>query len=158
MGGKSVEPWKTKFSSARNKGTGLHQLSHPSPSQNSKGNQFLSLNLLAPRKHPTLCFCGSIPLKGLLTSFLVLQDPSNRGPLTMAKRADPAPPTPVHLVDPPQLICQIPSKQHHKPGMCKRPRQGPHHSTVSPAPKRGEVKVHTSLTVAQQWAGDRHQV
>ena len=33
----------------------------PSPSQNPKGNQFLPGNLLAPRKHPTLCFCGATP-------------------------------------------------------------------------------------------------
>ena len=44
-----------------------------------------------------------------------LQGPSHRGPPT-AKLAKPAPPAPVHLVVPPQLIRQIPLKQHHKPG------------------------------------------
>ena len=50
-------------SSARrgNKGAGKRYLPLPSPSRNPKGNQFLSQNMLAPRKHPTLCFCGSIP-------------------------------------------------------------------------------------------------
>ena len=54
----------------------------------------------------------------------------------------------MHLVDPPQLICQIPSKKHHKLAVCKEPRQGPYYTTVSPAPGRGEDKVHNSLTVA----------
>ena len=52
-------------SSAGNKGAAQCHLPHPSSSQNPKGNQFPSRNLLAPRKHPTLCFCGSIPLTGL---------------------------------------------------------------------------------------------
>ena len=39
----------------------------PSPSQNPKGNQFLPGNLLAPRKHPTLCFCGATALAVGLT-------------------------------------------------------------------------------------------
>ena len=42
-----------------------HHLPLPAPSRNPKGNQFPSLNLLALRKHPTLCFCGSIPPTGL---------------------------------------------------------------------------------------------
>ena len=74
-----------------------------------------SLNLLALRKHPTLCFGGFIPPSKKLASLLVLQGPSHRGPLT-AKQSEPAPSTPMHLADPPRLICQIPSKQHHKPG------------------------------------------
>ena len=54
-------------SSARwgNKGSDKLHLPLPSPSQNSKGNQFPSPNLLAPCKRPTLCFCGSIPPTGL---------------------------------------------------------------------------------------------
>ena len=61
MGERVVEPRRTELSLAGNKGAHQRHLSHPFPSQNPKGNQFLSGNLLAPRKHPTLCFCGSIP-------------------------------------------------------------------------------------------------
>ncbi|XP_044907120.1 uncharacterized protein LOC111558779 [Felis catus] len=48
-------------------------------------------------------------------SFPVPQSPSHRR-TQKAKRTEPAHPAPVHLVDPPRLICQNPSKQHHKPG------------------------------------------
>ena len=66
-GRRGVEPGKTDLSSEGNKGTGQRHLPHPSPSQNPKGNQFLSPNLLAQHKHPMLCFCGSIPPTGLPT-------------------------------------------------------------------------------------------
>ena len=69
----------------------------------------------------------------------------------MAKQAKSALPAPVHLADSPRLIRQIPSKQHHEPGSVQVAHSGvhgPHHSTVSPAPGRGEDKVHNSLTVA----------
>ena len=56
-------------------------------------------------------------------SFPVPQDPSQSGPLK-AKLAEPAPPTTVHLTDPPRLIHQIPSKQHHKPGSVQAPQTG----------------------------------
>ena len=64
---------------------------------------------------------------------LVLQGPSCRGP-PMAKRAKPTPPTPVHLADPPQLIGQIPLKQHHKPGSVQVAQTGatPLHSESCP--------------------------
>ena len=62
MGGRVVEPRTTELSLAGNKGTRQRHLPRPSLSQNPKGNQFLSGNLLALHKqHPTLCFCGSIP-------------------------------------------------------------------------------------------------
>ena len=79
-------------------------------------------------------------------SLLVLQGPSCSRPLT-AKQAKPAPPAPVHLTDPPLLICQIPSSSTTSLAVCKKPIKGPHHSTVSPAPGREEDEVHTSLTV-----------
>ena len=46
-------------------------------------------------------------------SLLGLQGPSRNRPLK-AKGAEPTPPVPVHLADPPQLKHQIPSKQYHK--------------------------------------------
>ena len=46
-------------------------------------------------------------------SLPVLQGPFHRGSPT-AKQAKTASPAPVHLADPHRLICQIPSKQHHK--------------------------------------------
>ena len=110
--GELLSPRRQSSAQRGNKGSGKCHLLRPSPSQNPKGNQFPSPNLLALHKHPTLCFCGSIPPTGL--------------PLSWCYRAPPAEdhrwqselslPLPVHLADPPQLICQIPSKQHHKPG------------------------------------------
>ena len=81
-GGRGVEPQKTEFSLAGNKGPGQRHLSLPPPSRNPKGNQFLSLNLLAQYKHPMLCFYGSIPLTGLPAPDLVLQYPSRRSVTT----------------------------------------------------------------------------
>ena len=80
-------------------------------------------------------------------SLPVLQGPSCRGPPS-AKRAEPAPPAPVHLADPPQVIHQIASRLHHKPGSVQVAQTGatPRHSESYPG--RGEDKVHTSLTVA----------
>ena len=60
-GGRVVEPRTTEFSLAGKKGACQCHLPHPSPSQNPKGNQLLPGNLLAPGKHPTPCFCISIP-------------------------------------------------------------------------------------------------
>ena len=67
MEGRVVEPRTTELSLAGNKGARQRHLSHPSPSQNPKGNQFLPGNLLALRKHPTLCFCGATPPAAGLT-------------------------------------------------------------------------------------------
>ena len=64
-----VEPGTTKLSLAGNKGAHQRHLPRPSPSQNPKGNRFLPGNLLAPGKHPTLCFCRSIRLAGLTPSW-----------------------------------------------------------------------------------------
>ena len=69
LGGRGVEPRKTELSLAGNKGTDRCHLPLPSPSRNSKGNQFPSLNLLALHKGPMLCFCGSIPPMGLPPSW-----------------------------------------------------------------------------------------
>ena len=68
MGGRVVEPRTTELSLVGNKGARQHHLPHPSRSQNPKGNRFLTGNLVAPRKHPTLFFCGSIRLAGLTPS------------------------------------------------------------------------------------------
>ena len=65
MGGRIVEFRATELSLAGKKGAHQRHLPRPHPSQNPKGKQFLSGNLLAPHKHPTLCFCESIPLAGL---------------------------------------------------------------------------------------------
>ena len=77
MRGRVVELWKTEHSLAVIKGAGKRHLPLPSPSRNPKGKQFLSLNMLVPCKHLTLCFCGSIVPKGLPASLPVLQGPSN---------------------------------------------------------------------------------
>ena len=103
---------RTELSLAGNKGARQRHLPCPSPSQNPKGNQFLPGNLLASRKHPTLCFCGSIPLVMGLT-------PSTN----------------------------IPAPQDWQ---CASSPDGPRHPTVNPAPRRGEEKAHTSLTVAPE--------
>ena len=69
MGERVAEPQTTELSLAGNKGTRQRHLPRPSTSQNPKGNQFLPGNLLAPRKHLTLCFCRSIPPVGLTPSW-----------------------------------------------------------------------------------------
>ena len=88
-GGRVVEPQKTELSlgGEGNKDPGQCHLPLPSPSQNSKGNQFPSRNLLAPGKHPTLCFCGSIPPMG--HPLLVLWGLSHRGPPQQRERSLP---------------------------------------------------------------------
>ena len=59
--GELLSPGRQSSAQTGNKGTGKHHLPLPSPSQNSKGNQFPSLKFLAPPKNPMLCFCESIP-------------------------------------------------------------------------------------------------
>ena len=115
-------------------------LSHP-PAEIPKGTSFHHRTCLHPQM-PNVVLLW-IHLSDWPASLLVLQGPSHREPLT-AKCTKPAPPAPVHLVDPPQLIRQIPLK----PGNVQVAQTGAPHSTVSPAPGRGEEKVHTSLTVA----------
>ena len=68
-GERVVEPRRTELSLAGNKGGGKCRLPRPSSSQNPKGSQLPPRNLFAPRKHPTLCVCGSIPLTGLPPSW-----------------------------------------------------------------------------------------
>ena len=75
--GKVVESQKDRAWRG-NKGTGKSHFPLPSPSQNSKGNQFPSPNLPAPHKRPMLCFCGSIPPTGLPPSQCCRAPP--RGP------------------------------------------------------------------------------
>ena len=62
-----------------NKSAGQCHLPCPSPSQNPKRNKFPSGNLLAPCKHPTLCFCGYILWTGRPASLPVLEGPSCSG-------------------------------------------------------------------------------
>ena len=74
-------------------------------------------------------------------SLLVLQVPSRRGPL-MAKLAKPAPPTPVHLVDPPWLIRPWldPMKAAPQAWQCASiPDRG--HTTRQQVLPRGEGKI-----------------
>ena len=80
MGGRVIEPQTTELSLAGNKGTRQRHLPRPSPSQNPIGKRFLPGNLLAPHKHPTLCFCRSIPPpSGGSDSLSVPQGPSQSG-------------------------------------------------------------------------------
>ena len=101
-GGRVVEPQMTDLSLAGNKGAHQGHRPCPSPSQKPKGNWFLPGNLLALHKHPTL----GIHPSGGFDSLQVPQGPSLTRSLK-EKRADPAPPTPVHPANPPQLIRQI---------------------------------------------------
>ena len=77
-------------------------------------------------------------------SLPVPQGPSG-GRSGKEKRAELAPPDPMHLANPPQLIRQIPPPQAWQ---CTSSPGGPRHPTVNPTPRRGEEKAHTSLTVA----------
>ena len=104
--------------------------SHPQPKSQREP---VPITELACTMHtPNAVLLWIHPSDGL-ASLLVLQGPSCRGPLK-AKRADPTPPATVYLVEPPQLIRQIPSKQHHKPGSVQLAQTGatPLHSEFCP--------------------------
>ena len=92
VGGRVVEPRTTEHSLAGNKGARQRHLPHPSPSGNPKGNQFLSGNLLAPHKHPTLCFCRSIPLAAGLTPSRCHRAPPEADHLRKSELSLPLPP------------------------------------------------------------------
>ena len=100
-------------------------------------------NLLAPCKHPTLCFCGSIPPVGLTPS------PCPRAPpeVDLQRKSElslPLPPLctlPIH----PSQYARSPAPQAWQ---CASSPDGPGHPTVNPAHRRGEEKAHTRLTVA----------
>ena len=115
-------------------------LAHP-PAKIPKGNSTCqgtcstqTPNAVLLRIHPS----------GGSDSLLVPQGPSrSRSP--KGKLAEPAPPALVDLADPPQLIPRSPAPQAWQ---CASNPDGPRHPTVNPAPRRGEEKAHTSLTVA----------
>ena len=64
QGGRVVEPRRTELSLVGNKGTCQRHLPHPFPQPKSQRDPVPIMNLLAPPKHPMLCFCGSI-LRGV---------------------------------------------------------------------------------------------
>ena len=68
-------------------------LAHP-PAEIPKGTGS-GMELAGTHKYPALCFCGSIPPTGLPPSRC------RRAPPAGDQRPKPAPPAPVHLVDPP---------------------------------------------------------
>ena len=108
MGGRVAEPRDTELSLAGKKGARQCHLPRPPPSQNPKGNQFLPGNLLAPRKHPTLCFCGPTPPAARLTPSSCCRAPPKADHRRRSELSLPLPP-PMHLAYLPQLIGQIPS-------------------------------------------------
>ena len=118
----------------------------PIPQPKSQREPVPITELACTTKTPNTVLLWIYPSDGSI-SLPVRQHPYRSGP-PKAKQAEPAPPIPVHLVDPPRLICQIPQKQHHKPGSVQVTHTGPYHSTVSTASVRGEDKVQTSLTEA----------
>ena len=108
MGGRVVEPRTTELSLAGNKGTHQRHLPRPFPQPKSQREpdpvRELACTVQTPntvllRIHPSSVGCDSLP---------VPQGPSQSGS-PKDKQAKPAPPAPVYLADPPQLICQIPS-------------------------------------------------
>ena len=137
LGGRVVEPKKDRARQEK-KGTGNHHLPFPSPGQNSKGNQFtdLACTTLTPNAvllwiHPS-DGSASLPMSWP-PSQCCRTGTFHRGPRT-AEQAEPAPPAPVHLADPPGLIRQIPYKQHRKPGSVQVAQTGatPLHSESCP--------------------------
>ena len=142
--GELLSPGRQSSARRGNKGAGKCHLPLPSPAEIPKGTSSLHRTCL---HHTNAQQCVSVypSLRQVCrASLLVLQGPSYRG-LPMAKRAKPAPPTPVHLADPPQLIGQIPSKQHHKPGSLQVAQTGPTplHSESCPW-ERGRQGTHQS--------------
>ena len=143
-----LSPWTAELSLAGNKGASQRHPPHPSPSQNPKGNQFLPGNLPAPPKHPKLCFCGATPLAAGLTPSHCHRAPPEVDPRRRSELSLPLLPLCTLLPTP----ANTPDPQHHKPApqawQCASSPDGPRHPTVNPAPRRGEEKAHTSLTVA----------
>ena len=133
----------TELSSVGNKGAPQRHLPRPSPSQNPKENQFLPGNLLAPLKHPTLCFCGSIPPVSLTPSSCHRAPPE----VDHLRRSELSLP-----LLPPCTLSTHPSENARSPApqawQCASSPEGPQNPTVNPALSRGEEKAHTSLTVA----------
>ena len=127
-----------------NKGARQRHLPRPSPSQNPKENQFLPGNLLAPRKHPTLCFCGAKPPAADLTPSRCHRAPPEEDHLRRSDLSLPLLP-PCTLPTHPSEYARSPASQAWQ---CASSPDGPRHTTVNPAPRRGEEKAHTSLTVA----------
>ena len=119
MGGRVVEPRTTELSLVGNKSTHQGHLPRPSPCQKPKGNQFLPGNLLALHKHPTLCFCGSIPLAGLTPS-QCCRAPPEAELRRKSKLSLPLPP-PCTL---PNHPANTPDSQHHKPGTVQAAQTG----------------------------------
>ena len=119
-------------------------LSHP-PDESPQGTSSRHQTSL----HPANTQCHASVDTSLLGASLPpgASGPSHRGPPT-AKQAKPGPPATVHLVDPPCLIRPWPDPIKAAPQALQyasSPDRG-HTTPVSPAPKRGEDKVHTSLT------------
>ena len=127
-----IEHWKIELSLVGNKGTGKCHLPRPSPQPKSQREPVPVTELTCARQTPNAMLLWIHPFDGS-ASLPVLQGPSHMEPPT-AKGAKPAPPTPVHLADPPGLIRQIPSKQHHKPGSVQVAQRGapPLHSESCP--------------------------
>ena len=127
LGGGVVEPRRTELIRGTKALARAISLSHP-PDEIPEGTSSHHQTWLhrANAQH-----CASVDPS--LHFLPVLQGPSHRGPPT-AKRTKPAPPTPVHLADPPWLITQIPSKLHHKPGSVQVAQTGatPLHSESYP--------------------------
>ena len=139
-----LSPRKTQLSLLGNKGASQCDLPRPSSSQNPKGNQFLPGNLLALRKHPTLCFCTANPPAAGLTPSRCHRAPPEVDHLRRSKLSLPLLP-PCNLPTHPSLYARSPASQAWQ---CASSPDGPHHPTVNPALRRGEEKANTSLTVA----------
>ena len=100
--------------------------------------------MLAACKHPSLCFCGSIPPAAGLTPSRCLRAPPEADLRRKSELSLPLPPlcnSPIH----PSYYSRSPAPQAWQ---CASSPDGPHHPTVNPAPRRGEEKAHTSLIVA----------
>ena len=114
-GGRVVEPWTAELSLVGNKGAGKRHLPRPSPSQ----------NLLAPCKHPTLCFCGSIPPVAVgVTPSQRPRAPPEVDHLRKSELSLPLPPLCTLQIHP----ANTPDPQHHKPGSVQVAQTG--HATT----------------------------
>ena len=112
MGGRVVEPRMTELSLAGNKGPRQHHLPHlchlprHPPAKIPKGTSSCQGTCLHHANTQRLLL--QIHPYGRSHSLQVLQGPSRSGS-PKEKRAELAPPAPVHPAYPPQLIHQIPS-------------------------------------------------
>ena len=108
MGGRVVEPRDDRAQLGGEQRHSPAPSPSPIPQPKSQREPVPVRELACTEQTPNTVLLQIYPSGNRSDSLPVLQGPSRSGS-PKEKRAEPAPPAPVHLADPPQLIYQIPS-------------------------------------------------